>query len=109
MQSQPQTDGMVFRRTHAHKGRKIAVTPQNSTMKHLSYGRIILDAGVASASFHTGASEVSLICLSGSGTVKACGQAHEWTRFDSIYIPRESEVEVATPASEVLPGCSAAA
>ena len=107
MQSQPQTDGMVFRRTHAHKGRKISVTPQNSTMKHLSYGRIILDAGTASASFQTGASEVSLICLSGSGTVKACGQAHELTRFDSIYIPRDSEVEVTTTGSVDLAECSA--
>ena len=107
MQSQPQTDGMVFRRTHAHKGRKIAVTPQNSTMKHLSYGRIILDSGVPGASFQTGASEVSLICLSGCGTVKACGESHELTRFDSIYIPRDSEVEVTTTSSVDLAECSA--
>src|SRR6185295_13272838 len=107
MQSQPKTDGMVFRSTNAHKGRKIAVTPQNSTMKHLSYGRIILDSSVTSASFKTGAAEVSLICLSGNGTVKACGQSHELTRFDSIYIPRDSDVEVATTGSVDLVECSA--
>ena len=76
MQSQPKTDGMVFRSTNAHKGRKTVVTPQNSTMMHLSYGRIILDSGVASASFKTSTSEVSLICLSGSCTLGPyCGDS----------------------------------
>ena len=35
---------VVFRRTNAHMGRKLSVTPANSAMQELSYGRIVLDA-----------------------------------------------------------------
>ena len=49
MSTQIQTEAagesrMVFRRTHLHRGRHIAVTPENSTMQHLAYGRIRLDS-----------------------------------------------------------------
>ena len=40
-------DQMVFRKTHGHTGRRVSVTPSNSTMKHLSYGRIILNPSKA--------------------------------------------------------------
>ena len=31
--------GIVFRNTNAGTGRQLAVTPENSTMKHLAYAR----------------------------------------------------------------------
>ncbi|HKV92687.1 MAG TPA: 5-deoxy-glucuronate isomerase [Candidatus Angelobacter sp.] len=87
---------MIFRRTNRHKGRRISVTPSNSTNKHLSYGRIILDAGNSSVSFDNDNQETGLICLSGRATVKA-GQSHfNLGQYDSIYIPRDSHIEIST-------------
>jgi len=40
-QSAVAVDKMIFRKTNAHTGRHVAVTPANSSMRHLSYGRII--------------------------------------------------------------------
>ena len=85
---------MIFRKTHAHTGRHIAVTPENSTMRHLAYGRIRLDAGTPSASFSNGDRETGLIVLSGAATVSADGKKFELSQFDAIYIPRDSNIEV---------------
>ncbi len=90
---------MVFRKTNAHQGRKICVTPGNSTMKHLAYGRIILDASQGAVKFSTGERETGLICLRGEGEVRVDGQAIALGRFDAIYIPRESSVEVQSNSS----------
>jgi 5-deoxy-glucuronate isomerase len=107
MQTQPQAEGLVFRRTNAHKGRHISVTPQNSAMRHLSYGRIILDADVPRVAFESGRSEIGLICLSGNGSVRVGDQATELGRYDSIYIPRDCAVEVTTSTAVDLAECSA--
>ena len=39
--SQAVMEKMIFRNTHAQSGRHVAVSPQNSTMRHLSYARIV--------------------------------------------------------------------
>jgi 5-deoxy-glucuronate isomerase len=87
---------MVFRKTNQHKGRSISVTPENSTNKHLSYGRIILDAAVPTVSFDNGQQETGLICLAGWATVRTGQQVFALGQYDSIYIPRDSHVEVST-------------
>jgi len=87
---------MIFRGTNAHTGRQISVSPDNSTMRHLCYGRIILNNSRRSENFSTGDRETGLICLSGKATVNIDGHAWSLDRFDSIYIPRDSTVEVAT-------------
>src|SRR5215470_14083148 len=87
---------MVFRKTNAQKGRHVAVTPGNSTMKHLSYSRIILDGSTPSVSFQNGQQETGLICLSGKVTVKTAGQQIDLGKFDAVYIPRGSAIEVAS-------------
>jgi len=68
---------MVFRNTNSEKGRHLAVTPRNSTMRHLSYGRIILDAAQSSVSFNNGDQETGLICLAGNAMVKTAAQQIE--------------------------------
>lgn len=98
---------MIFRGTNRQKGRHISITPQNSEMKHLVYGRIILDADVPRASFSTGKLETGLICLSGECEIKAEGEAHQIGRYDSIYIPRDTDVEITTGSSVDLVECSA--
>ncbi|HXD30391.1 MAG TPA: hypothetical protein VN643_15825, partial [Pyrinomonadaceae bacterium] len=62
-------EGQIFRNTNGQKGRHLAITPENSAMKHLVYGRIILDAEVPRLEFATGAMECGLICLSGECTI----------------------------------------
>jgi len=107
MKSQVATQGMVVRRTNGRKGRSISVTPKSTVMKHLSYGRIILDGDLSTVSFDTGSSETALICLAGMGQIHVAGQVHELGRYDSIYVPRDSAVKVSTRASVDFAECSA--
>src|ERR1041384_2001235 len=87
---------MVFRKTNQHVGRRISVTPFNSTNVHLSYGRIILDLSTPTVSFSNGNQETGLICLSGSATIQVSGQNFDCVQYDSLYIPRGSSVEITT-------------
>ena len=89
-------DQVVFRRTNARKGRHISVTPENSATRHLSYGRIILDSEVPAASFDAGGDEVGLVCFAGKATVTVDGQPFPVGRYDAMYIPRDSRVDVRT-------------
>src|SRR5712692_7735072 len=99
---------LIFRHTNARKGRNISITPQNSAMKHLVYGRIILDPEQPSETFSTGSLETGLICLSGECTIAADGQTNNISQYDSIYIPRDSNVEIKTDTAVDLVECSAA-
>lgn len=87
---------MVFRKTNRLKGRYISVTPDNSTNKHLSYGRIILDVGTPAVSFNSGNQETGLICLGGCATVTTGERSFDLGQYDSIYIPRDSHIEITT-------------
>src|SRR5262245_9517524 len=97
---------LIFRHTNAQKGRSISITPENSAMKHLIYGRIILDREVPRVSFSTGKLETGLICLSGECTIKAEGQTNKIERYDSIYLPRDTDVEITTDSAVDLVECS---
>src|SRR5258707_7881896 len=90
---------MVFRKTNGQTGRHLAVTPENSTMRHLCYGRIILNSSKTSVTFSNGNRETGLLCLSGNATVKVRGKAFEIGKFDAIYIPRDSSIEISTSNS----------
>jgi 5-deoxy-glucuronate isomerase len=90
---------MVFRKTNERTGRHLAVTPQNSTMRHLAYGRIILNSSEPTASFSNADRETALICLSGNASVKAGGAEHKLGQYDAIYIPRDSKIEVFTKSA----------
>jgi len=98
-QSAADVEKMVFRKTNTQSGRHLAVTPENSTMRHLSYGRIILNASHPKVSFSNGDEETGLICLSGTGQVKTAGRECGLGQFDAIYIPRNSTIEVSTNSS----------
>ena len=100
-------DKYIFRGTNKQKGRTVAITPQNSSMRHLAYARIILDPEAPNADFETGNREVGLICLSGQCVIDVDGQANEIKQYDSIYIPRDSKVTISTNTSVDLAECSA--
>lgn len=106
-QLQETKDRLIFHGTNSKKGRNVSITPDNSLMKHLVYGRIILDQGEPSAKFSTGALETGLICLSGECTLVADGQTNKLGQYDSIYIPRDTEVEINTATKVDLVECSA--
>ena len=93
----------VVRNTAARKGRTQAVTP-GAAMQYLHYGRIILDAGEASTRFETGDRETSLICLGGTATIVTGETRATLGRYDAIYVPRDSAVEVTAGAE----GCDLA-
>lgn len=84
--------GNIFRKTNSHSGRKVVISPENSSMQHLCYSRIILDAKTAEASFNTGTQETALICLSGNAEIEAAGKKFSVTQYDAVYIPKGSAV-----------------
>ena len=92
---------MVFRKTNAAAGRHISVTPANSTNRHLSYGRVILNPQLSSVAFQNGGQETGFIVLAGSATVTVDGQAHELVQYDGIYIPRDSSIEVRSTGVDI--------
>ena len=104
---QPQIDKMVFRKTNAQAGRHTSVTPKNSTNVHLSYGRIILNASVPSVMFGTENQETGLICLSGDANVAVGDERFRLSQYDSIYVPRGSQITVTTTSSVDLAEFSA--
>jgi len=87
---------MVFRKTNAHVGRQVSVTPANSTNRHLAYGRILLNASEKSVSFENADRETGLIVLSGAATVTVDGTPFDLGQYDSIYIPRDASIQVET-------------
>lgn len=86
----------VVKETHTQKGRTISVTPKNTATRHLHYGRIRLDAGDAPLTFENQTHETGLICLNGSAKISTGGQAFNINRYDALYVPRDSHIEVST-------------
>ena len=70
-------DNMVFRKTNKHRGRHISITPANSSMHHLAYGRILLDQSKSAEYYTTGDRETGLIFLSGQASVTVDGKIIE--------------------------------
>jgi len=84
-------------KTHEGRGRRTAVAPGATAARYLHYGRITLAAGDAPISFNSEDHEIGLICLHGKATVKTEGQTFDLDRYDAVYVPRDSEIEVNAP------------
>jgi 5-deoxy-glucuronate isomerase len=87
---------MIFRKANTKPGRHLSVSPQNSAMRHLAYGRIILNSSEPSVSFSAGRRETALICLSGRAAVRTGTREFELAQYDALYIPRDSTIEAST-------------
>jgi 5-deoxy-glucuronate isomerase len=98
---------LIFSGTASHRGRKTAVSPKNSDLSHLHYGRILLDAEVPFVAFETGRHETALLCMGGSCTVTVNGEKIPIGTYDAVYVPRDSAVEVASDDKVDLVECSA--
>jgi 5-deoxy-glucuronate isomerase len=101
MTTQPNAAGekLIFRKTNAQLGRHVSISPGNSSMRHLAYGRILLNASKSSESFSTGNREMGLICLSGQASVAVDHKDIEVGQYDAIYVPRDSAVSITTKSS----------
>src|SRR5712692_597124 len=80
--------------THKGKGRRTAVAPGATAARYLHYGRISVEPGDAPISFENEDHETGLICLNGSAKVSTGGETFELSRYDSVYVPRDSSVTV---------------
>ena len=100
-------EGTIFRKTNVHRGRKVFITPQNSTMQYLCYARTILDQSTPEAGWENGTHETALILLSGDAEVAVGADRFTLSERDSVYIPRGAAIEVKTRSSADLAEFSA--
>ena len=98
---------LIFSATASHRGRQISVSPKNSDLAHLHYGRILLDASTPEIEFETGGRETALLNMRGECQVTVDGTAHEIGTYDAIYVPRGAFVKVSTKTAVDLVECSA--
>ena len=94
-------EGNIFRKTHLHSGRRVAISPSNSSMQHLCYARIRIDAAAPEVSFNTSKRETALICLGGEAEVSAGKDRFTLAKYDAAYIPRESDVTIRGQAADL--------
>jgi 5-deoxy-glucuronate isomerase len=94
MTTTPTKDSLVFRKTNAWPGRHVSITPENSSMKHLHYGRIRLDSGTPHIAFEDGERETGLVCLEGTATVTVDETTYTLNRYDALYVPPGKRVTV---------------
>src|SRR6266853_1765376 len=87
-------EGNVFRNTNTHSGRKIVITPRNSSMQHLCYARTRLDAASSEVNFNTGNSESAIICVAGEAEFTVGENKFSLGQHDAAYIPRGSQVRI---------------
>ncbi|MGZ8842487.1 MAG: 5-deoxy-glucuronate isomerase [Pyrinomonadaceae bacterium] len=80
--------------TDKGKGRRAAVVPGETAARYLHYGRITMDAGDAPIQFENNDHETGLICLKGEAEVLTGGESFRLNQYDSIYVPRDSQIEV---------------
>jgi 5-deoxy-glucuronate isomerase len=98
---------LVFSGTASQHGRVVAVSPENSDLEYLHYGRIRLDRQTPKASFETGPRETALLCMGGRAQVVVDGKEHAIGTYDAIYIPHQAKVEVSTDDEVDFVECAA--
>lgn len=94
-------DGCLMRATHLAKGRVGWLSPETAAVRHLHYGRIILDADEPPLEFFTNSHETGLICLRGNAVIEVASSRFELIQYDALYVPRDTSVRI-TPMDE---GC----
>lgn len=101
------TEQLVFRRTASRLGRHVSVTPENSPLSHLSYGRVRLSREQPRVAFETEGRETALLCMRGACRVIVNGEALELDTYDGLYVPRGASLEISTATEVDLVECSA--
>lgn len=95
----------VFHTPKAKEGFYQVVSPENSDLKHLVYGRLWLDQG-HEHSLPASGNERGLVCLTKEVTVAVRGEQFVLQRNDTLYLPWHTECTVrnsgADPADVVV-------
>ena len=86
--------GCIVRNTGGRKGRTQSVAPGTVASRHLHYGRIVLDAGDPPLRLNTAGLETGFIALRGSASIQADGRPFTLDRYDALYVPRDTPVEI---------------
>jgi 5-deoxy-glucuronate isomerase len=94
-------EGNIFRKTHTHSGRRVAITPENSSMQHLCYAHIKLDTATPEVSFNTAKKETAFICLSGHAEFKVGETQFNLDKYDAVYVPRGSSVHIRGKSADI--------
>ncbi len=100
---------LFFSDTASRLGRHVAVSPANSELEHLHYGRIRLDVSQSDGAgraveFSTGGRETGLLCMKGRCRIRvrqqgaAADEDIGLDQYDAVYVPRGAAVEVSTDA-----------
>jgi 5-deoxy-glucuronate isomerase len=84
----------IVRNTGAVRGRTLAIEPGKAAVKHLRYGRIVLDPGDPPVAVNTGGLETGLIALSGDATIVLDGAEYLMRPYDSLYVPLDTAFRV---------------
>ncbi|MEZ5307338.1 MAG: 5-deoxy-glucuronate isomerase [Pyrinomonadaceae bacterium] len=98
---------MFFSKTNSAKGREVSITPGNSDLEFLSYGRIVLTADNPVSEFETGSNETALICLKGTATIECGGESFGFGRYDALYVPKGTRVSIDSPDGCDIAECHA--
>ena len=102
-----ETSKLIFSGTASRRGRHISVTPANSVMAYLHYGRIILAPDEPRVAFATEGRETALLSMRGACSITVDGTRYDIGLHDAIYIPRGSAVVVETTGEVDLVECAA--
>ena len=84
----------IVRNTGTAHGRTLSIEPGKVAVKHLRYGRIVLDGADAPLDVETGGFETGLIALAGEATIGLDGVEYQMRPYDSLYIPRDATFRV---------------
>ena len=85
---------LICRDTASKPGRRIYLSPKNSPLKHITYGRIILKNGMKPVVLRSKTHETGLICMSGNARILLDGRAHAVGMYDAVYLARGSRCEI---------------
>jgi len=102
-------DAWLFRATHQVQGRKRIIHQYNTGLEFLRYGRVIFSGTGGSVTIDTEDEEIAFVCLNGTGTIGLEGRSYDLKKYDALYVPRESSVEVSSQGPFDLAECAAPA
>jgi 5-deoxy-glucuronate isomerase len=98
---------IIVRGKPLQRGRTVLISPKNSVLTALAYGRIVLDQKRPSVSVASKNRELALICLKGEGEIIFGNIHHRVKPYDALFIPPRLTGEVSTDSAVDFAECSA--
>jgi 5-deoxy-glucuronate isomerase len=97
----------LVRGTGNQQGRNLFVHPGNSSMLHVTYGRIRLGGDLTHVGFGNEGQETGLICMNGVCEVFVEDKCFALKQNDALYIPKGYSIDVKTNSEVDLVECFA--